>query len=90
MCRGDFFRIRLFFLILIVDTPGSTVNELKEKGGRTQGAVSQRLIEFEERGLICKTRVETDWRHTQVWLTPKGEQVVETYGDSCKERIFKK
>lgn len=77
-CAGETFsEYDCFFLIMIGEVPGITVNALKEKGGRTQGAISQRLIKFEERGLICKTRMETDRRHTQVWLTKKGEQVVE-------------
>lgn len=77
-CAGEIFsEYDCFFLIMIGETPGITVNELKEKGGRTQGAVSQRLIKFEERGLIRKARMETDRRYTQVWLTPKGEQVAE-------------
>lgn len=77
-CGGEnFSEYECFFLLLIEEHPGITVNELRDKGGRTQGAVSQKLIDFEKRGLIRKEKLENDRRHTQICLTEKGRHVVE-------------
>lgn len=67
-----------FFLLLIADKPGITVNELRDRGGRTQGAISQKLIDFENRGIIQKTKLENDRRYTQITLTEKGVKIVES------------
>lgn len=64
-----------FFLMKIGETPGITVNELQKMWGRTQGAASQRLIIFEERGLVYKQKSEKDRRYTEVCLTEKGKRV---------------
>ena len=77
-CGGEkFSEYECFFLLLIEEHPGITVNELRDIGGRTQGAVSQKLIDFEKRGLIRKEKLENDRRHTQICLTDKGRHVVE-------------
>lgn len=77
-CGGEnFSEYECFFLLLIEEHPGITVNELRDMGGRTQGAVSQKLIDFEKRGLIRKEKLENDRRHTQICLTDKGKSVVE-------------
>ena len=77
-CEGEkLSEYECFFLILIKENPGITVNELKEKGGRTQGAISQRLIDFEKKGFLQKNKKANDRRHTEVKLTPKGERIAE-------------
>lgn len=81
-CEGEkYSEFECFFLIKIGETPGITVNELQKMWGRTQGAASQRLILFEERGLICKKKSEKDRRYTEVCLTDKGKKVYQTISE---------
>jgi DNA-binding MarR family transcriptional regulator len=67
-----------FFLLLIAEKPGITVNELRDRGGRTQGAISQKLIDFENRGIIRKEKLENDRRYTQITLTERGAKIVDS------------
>lgn len=78
-CDGErFSEFECFFIIMIGESPGITVNDLQQLWGRTQGAVSQRLIIFEKRGLIFKKKSDKDRRYTEVLLTDKGKQICET------------
>lgn len=75
-CDGELFsEFECFFLIEIGDASGITVNGLKKIWGRTQGAASQRLSIFEEKGLIYKEKEEKDKRHTRICLTEKGKKI---------------
>ncbi len=75
-CEGErFSEFECFFLIMIGDHPGITVNDLQRMWGRTQGAVSQRLITFEQRNLVAKRKCETDRRRTELLLTEKGKHI---------------
>lgn len=81
-CEGEkYSEFESFFLMKIGETPGITVNELQKMWGRTQGAASQRLIIFEERGLVYKQKSEKDRRYTEVCLTEKGRKVYETIAE---------
>mgnify|MGYP005867930309 CR=1 FL=1 len=73
-------------LILLRETKGMTQKELTARLGVQPGSASEVLNKLEQAGLISRTPSETDYRTTDIRLTPDGEALAKEAGAKRAER----
>lgn len=67
--------VEVHILTLIEDHPGITVSELTRIWGTTKGAISQTVKKLEGKGLITRTKNETNGRISHLFASDTGEQL---------------
>lgn len=67
--------VEVHTLTMVADNPGITVKELSKMWNRTKGAVSQNVAKLESKGLVTRSRSETDARQVQIFATEAGQKL---------------
>lgn len=80
---------QLFVLQTLIDSPAASLNELAARTHTHQSSVSTVVTRLVTQGLVQRTRVETDRRHVQLSLTPKGRRLASRAPDVPQERLIR-
>lgn len=70
-------------------TGGATVGRLADSVSLSQATVTDILKRLEQRGLVVRTRSDTDKRCVQVRLTPVAEQLLQAAPPVLQEKFLK-